>query len=132
MMQAIIINYPASRCPYQVRRINLTGHWLFMQPEHIHNHLRLCLRSHRFNELTGARYAAKASLSPSKPFRPQNPQVGNSKSRVPNYKTTRIRNLIFLKGYGKELLWLKVKQIWAFCQGLVQNGLNDVSLRKIQ
>jgi len=53
-----------------------------MQPEHIHNHLRLCLRSHRFYELTGARYAAKASLSPSKPFRPQNPQVGNSKSQI--------------------------------------------------
>ena len=52
MMQAIIINYPASRCPYQVRRINLTGHWLFMQPEHIHNHLRLCLSSRRFYELT--------------------------------------------------------------------------------
>ena len=42
-----------------------------MRPEHMHNHLRLCLRSHRFYELTGARYAAGASLSPSKPFRPQ-------------------------------------------------------------
>ena len=68
-------------------------------------------RSRHFNEPTGARYAAKASLSPSKPFRPQNPQVGNSKSQVPNYKTNRIWNLIFLKGYVKELLWLKVKQI---------------------
>ena len=52
MMQAITSDYPASRCPYQVRRINLTGHWLFMQPEHIHNHLRLCLSSRRFYELT--------------------------------------------------------------------------------
>ena len=52
MMQATIINYPASRCPYQVRRINLTEHWLFMQPEHIHNHLRLCLSSRRIYELT--------------------------------------------------------------------------------
>ena len=51
MMQATITNYPASRCPYQVRRSNLTEHWLFMQPEHIHNHLRLCLASRRFNEL---------------------------------------------------------------------------------
>jgi len=57
-----------------------------MQPEHIHNHLRLCLRSHRFNELTGARYAAGASLSPSKPFRPHNPQVGNTKFQIPKNK----------------------------------------------
>jgi hypothetical protein len=43
--------------------------------------------------------------------------VGNSKSQVPNYKTNRIWNLIFLKGYVKEHLWLKVKQIVRFCQG---------------
>ena len=63
-----------------------------------------------------ARYAAEASLSPSKPFRPQNPQVGNSKPQVPNYKTNLIWNLIFLKGYVKELLWLKSKRKLKVCQ----------------
>jgi hypothetical protein len=48
--------------------------------------------------------------------------VGNSKSQVPNHKTNRIWNLIFLKGYVKELLWLKVKQIRTFCQGFVRGG----------
>jgi hypothetical protein len=51
-MQAIKIDYPASRCPCRVRRINPVGHRLFMQPEHMHNHLRLCLSSRRFYELT--------------------------------------------------------------------------------
>ena len=37
------INYPASRRSYRIRRINPAERWLFMQPEHIHNHLRLCL-----------------------------------------------------------------------------------------
>ena len=81
-------------------------------------------RSHRFNELTGARYAAGASLSPSKPFRPQNPQVGDPKSQVPNSKANRTWNLIFLKGYVKELLRLKSKQIRMSCQGFVIFGLS--------
>jgi hypothetical protein len=47
-----------------------------------------------------------------------------TKQQVPNYKTNRIWNLIFLKGYVKELLRLKNKQIRMYCQGFVISGLS--------
>ena len=78
-----------------------------------------------------ARYAAKASLSPSKPFRPQNPQAGNSKSQSQNNKANRIWNLIFLKGYIKERLCLKVKQIQAVCQVLSNRTEWSRNLRRL-
>jgi len=67
-----------------------------------------------------ARYAAKASLSPSKPFRPHNPpggkfQITSTKLQI---KSDRIWNLIFLKGYVKEQIFLKNKKYRAVCQDI--------------
>jgi len=120
MMQAIIINYPASRCPYQVRRINLTGHWLFMQPEHIHNHLRLCLSSRRFYELTEmlgmqpkllcprrSRFAPKMQTS----FAAHSPLLAElaaqSSKLIAHSMKTRAESLkLMCVGYVKEQSWL--------------------------
>ena len=78
-------------------------------------------RSHRFNELTGARYAAKASLSPSNPFRPQieNFVCGlklEAKSRFEvGLHGLFLKEQLCTKGKRKPWICQDVTVFWFFC-----------------
>ena len=82
-----------------------------MRPGHIHNHLRLCLGSHRIYELIGMLGMQLKLLYPRRSrFAPKSPassgETLNSNIEIRNNR----------KGYVKERLYPKVKQFRAFCQ----------------